>query len=71
MNTFACASKMAIRPRSRGHSGGMDMLLSMLGGKGMSGLFKTGTAILTILLVVPALLKIFIVTVDELSLIHI
>jgi hypothetical protein len=65
MNTFACASKMAIRPRSRGHSGGMDMLLSMLGGKGMSGLFKTGTAILTILLVVPALLKIFIVTVDE------
>mgnify|MGYP006920031455 CR=1 FL=1 len=41
MNTFACASKMAIRPRSRGHSGGMDMLLSMLGGKGMSGLFKT------------------------------
>ena len=43
----------------------MDMLLSMLGGKGMSGLFKTGTAILTIMLVVPALLKIFIVTVDE------
>jgi hypothetical protein len=47
------------------HSGVMDMLLSMLGGKGMSGLFKTGTAILTILLVVPALLKIFVVTVDE------
>lgn len=47
------------------HSGVMDMLLSMLGGKGISGLFKTGTAILTILLVVPALLKIFIVTVDE------
>ena len=43
----------------------MDMLLSMLGGKGLSGLFKTGTAILTILLVVPALLKIFVVTVDE------
>lgn len=43
----------------------MDMILSMLGGKGMSGLFKTGTAILTILLVVPALLKIFVVTVDE------
>lgn len=47
------------------HSGVMDMILSMLGGKGMSGLFKTGTAILTILLVVPALLKIFVVTVDE------
>ncbi|OAN38050.1 SPFH domain-containing protein [Microbacterium sp. H83] len=43
----------------------MDMLLTMLSGKGMSGLLKTGTAILTILLVVPALLKIFIVTVDE------
>ncbi|MEN0022984.1 MAG: SPFH domain-containing protein [Microbacterium sp.] len=43
----------------------MDMILSMLGGKGMSGLFKTGTAILTILLVVPALLKVFVVTVDE------
>ncbi len=52
------------RSRTR-HSGGMDMLLTMLGGKGMSGLFKTGTAILTILLVVPALLKIFVVTVDE------
>ncbi len=41
------------------------MILSMMSGKGMSGLFRTGTAILTILLVVPALLKIFIVTVDE------
>ncbi len=41
------------------------MLLTMLSGKGVSGLLKTGTAILTILLVVPALLKIFIVTVDE------
>ncbi len=41
------------------------MILSMMGGKGMSGLFKTGTAILTLLLVVPALLKIFVVTVDE------
>ena len=50
---------------SRGHSGVMDMLLTMLSGKGVSGLLKTGTAILTILLVVPALLKIFIVTVDE------
>lgn len=47
------------------HSGLMDMILSMLGGRGMSGLFRTGTAILTILLVVPALLKIFVVTVDE------
>lgn len=43
----------------------MDMILTMLSGKGVSGLLKTGTAILTILLVVPALLKIFIVTVDE------
>lgn len=43
----------------------MDMLVTMLSGKGMSGLLKTGTAVLTILLVVPALLKLFIVTVDE------
>jgi hypothetical protein len=43
----------------------MDMLFTMLGGKGMSGLLKTGTAILTTLLVLPALLKLFVVTVDE------
>nr|WP_314844293.1 SPFH domain-containing protein [uncultured Microbacterium sp.] len=43
----------------------MDMLMTMLGGKGMTGLFRTGTAILTTLLVVPALLKLFVVTVDE------
>lgn len=47
------------------HSGGMDMIFTMLGGKGISGLLKTGTAILTVLLVVPALLKLFVVTVDE------
>ncbi len=39
--------------------------MTMLGGKGMTGLFRTGTAILTTLLVVPALLKLFVVTVDE------
>ncbi len=54
-----------MRRSSDVHSGHMDMLLTMLSGKGMSGLLKTGTAVLTILLVVPALLKIFIVTVDE------
>jgi len=43
----------------------MDMILTMMGGKGMSGLLKTGTAILTVLLVVPALLRLFVVTVDE------
>jgi regulator of protease activity HflC (stomatin/prohibitin superfamily) len=43
----------------------MDMLLTMMGTKGISSLLKTGTAILTILLVVPALLKLFVVTVDE------
>lgn len=47
------------------HSGVMDMLFAMLGGKGMSGLLKTGTALLTLLLVLPALLKLFVVTVDE------
>lgn len=41
------------------------MLFAMLGGKGVSGLLKTGTAILTTLLVLPALMKLFIVTVDE------
>jgi regulator of protease activity HflC (stomatin/prohibitin superfamily) len=43
----------------------MDMILTMMGGKGMSGLLKTGTALLTVLLVVPALLRLFVVTVDE------
>ncbi|MFJ4045286.1 SPFH domain-containing protein [Microbacterium sp. NPDC089987] len=43
----------------------MDMILTMLGGRSMSGLLKTGTAILTVLLVVPALLRLFVVTVDE------
>ncbi|MFD5214919.1 SPFH domain-containing protein [Microbacterium sp. NPDC058345] len=43
----------------------MDMLLTMMSTKGISSLLKTGTAILTILLVVPALLKLFVVTVDE------
>ncbi|REJ05417.1 hypothetical protein DY023_09160 [Microbacterium bovistercoris] len=43
----------------------MDMLLTMMSAKGTMNLLKTGTMILTILLVVPALLKIFIVTVEE------
>ncbi|MFT4260159.1 SPFH domain-containing protein [Microbacterium sp.] len=43
----------------------MDMLFTMLGGRGVSGLLKTGTAVLTTLLVLPALLKLFVVTVDE------
>jgi hypothetical protein len=65
MNTGARSAPSIAPSHGTRHSGVMDMLLSMLGGKGMSGLFKTGTAILTILLVVPALLKIFVVTVDE------
>ncbi|WP_435745038.1 SPFH domain-containing protein [Microbacterium sp. PMB16] len=44
----------------------MDAIFSMFGsGGGMGSLLKTGTAVLTTLLVVPALLKLFIVTVDE------
>ena len=43
----------------------MEMLLTMVSGKGISSLLKTGTAILTIVLVFPALMKLFIVTVDE------
>lgn len=43
----------------------MDMLLTMVSGKGVANLLKTGTAILTIVLVFPALMKLFIVTVDE------
>ncbi len=39
--------------------------MTMLSGKGMSNLLKSGTAILTVLLVVPALMKLFVVTVDE------
>lgn len=41
------------------------MLLNMMSAKGTMSLLKTGTAILTVLLVVPALLKLFIVTVEE------
>lgn len=43
----------------------MDALLNALGGGGIAGVVKAGTAILTVLLVVPALLKLFVVTVDE------
>lgn len=43
----------------------VDAIFSALGSGTMSTLVKSGTAVLTILLVVPALLKLFIVTVDE------
>lgn len=44
----------------------MDSILSIFSSGGaMGSLVKTGTAVLTVLLVVPALLKLFIVTVDE------
>ncbi len=43
----------------------VDAIFSMFGGGAMGGLVKTGTAVLTVLLVIPALLKLFIVTVDE------
>ncbi|MDR2999263.1 MAG: SPFH domain-containing protein [Microbacterium sp.] len=43
----------------------MDMLLTMMSAKGTMSLLKTGTMFLTVLLVVPALLKLFIVTVEE------
>jgi hypothetical protein len=43
----------------------MDTFLSFFSAPGMSGVLKTGTAILTVLLVVPALLKLFLVTIDE------
>lgn len=47
------------------NSGAMDAFFSIFSGTGMSTLVKGGTAVLTALLVVPALLKLFIVTVDE------
>lgn len=43
----------------------MDTFLSFFSVPGMSSLLKTGTAVLTVLLVVPALLKLFLVTIDE------
>ncbi|MEV4667450.1 SPFH domain-containing protein [Microbacterium sp. LWO12-1.2] len=43
----------------------VDAIFSMFGGGAMGGLVKTGTAVLTVLLVIPALLKLFIITVDE------
>lgn len=44
----------------------VDAIFSIFSGGGaMGGLVKTGTAVLTVLLVVPAMLKLFIVTVDE------
>lgn len=44
------------------HGGDMDGILSALAG---NNLVKAGTAVLTTLLVVPAVLKLFVVTVDE------
>lgn len=44
----------------------VDAIFSIFSSGGaMGGLVKTGTAVLTVLLVVPAMLKLFIVTVDE------
>lgn len=43
----------------------MDAFLSVFSSAGMSTLVKSGTAVLTTLLVVPMLLKLFLVTVDE------
>jgi hypothetical protein len=43
----------------------MDAFFSVFSSAGMSTLVKSGTAVLTTLLVVPMLLKLFIVTVDE------
>lgn len=43
----------------------VDAIFSVFGNGAMGGLVKTGTAVLTVLLVIPALLKLFIVTVDE------
>ncbi|GAB3599323.1 SPFH domain-containing protein [Microbacterium tumbae] len=43
----------------------MEWFLSLFSGSGTSSLLKTGTAVLTTLLVVPALIKLFMVTVDE------
>ena len=48
-----------------GDSGAMESFLSLFSGSGMSSLLKTGTAVLTTLLVVPALIKLFLVTIDE------
>lgn len=42
-----------------------DALNGLLSGNGMAGLLKTGTAIAGTLLVIPALIKLFLVTVDE------
>jgi len=43
----------------------MDAFFSIFSNAGMSTLVKSGTAVLTTLLVVPMLLKLFLVTVDE------
>jgi len=42
-----------------------DALNGLLSGSGMAGLLKTGTAIAGTLLIIPALIKLFLVTVDE------
>lgn len=43
----------------------IDAFTSMFGGSGLNTAVKAGGAILTVLLVVPALFKLFIVTIDE------
>lgn len=43
----------------------VDTIFSAFGSGSMGSLVKTGTAVLTTLLVVPALIKLFVVTIDE------
>ena len=43
----------------------IETFTSMFGTSGMNSLIKTGGAVLTVLLVVPALFKLLMVTIDE------
>ena len=43
----------------------LDMFSGLFSGSGMNVVLKTGGAILTVLLVIPAIMKLFLVTIDE------
>lgn len=62
-----CRAHRTTRARLRTRHPGrvIESLNSLFGTSGMNSLIKTGGAVLTVLLVVPALLKLLMVTIDE------
>lgn len=65
-NVLALRCESADLPRATRHPGHViDTVTSLFGTSSMNALIKTGGAVLTVLLVVPALFKLLVVTIDE------